>query len=83
MLEAFWRVVGVIDWAPQTDEPLPEWVDDGIVELIGGMPGLAYTRHLSGRAGDALAILTKDLELCRSLRVGLAGAEACTPPMRA
>lgn len=147
MLEAFWRVVGAIDWAPDPDEPLPRWVDDTIVELIdplcidgidvardcvaewsgerqhrkhpelagaayawiapdrfhkmgisggspyeveldgcvdprvlyapedlrllpylrnamkwGGMPGMAYTQHLSGRARDALAILTKDLE---------------------
>jgi hypothetical protein len=147
LLEAFWRVVGAIDWAPQSDEPLPGWVDDSIVELIdplcidgldvaqecaaqwsderqrrkhpelagapgvwiapdrfhkmgisggspyeieidgsvdpevlhapetkrllpylrnammwGGMPGMAYARHLNGRARDALAILTKDLE---------------------
>lgn len=34
VLEAFWRVVGTIDWAPRPDERLPDWAREVGIERI-------------------------------------------------
>jgi len=46
-LEAFWRVVGAIDWSPEPDERLPAWaVDVGVERIdplcVGGLDGTWY-----------------------------------------
>lgn len=73
MLEAFWRVVGAIDWSPEPDERLPAWAVDLDLERIdplcvGGLDGTWYRLDEWSEARERM----KHPELAGSARAWIA-----------